>query len=235
MARAKLTVNEISIKVEKGLKSKTIPTKSDQVILQLIQSKSIDKFTEVDLKKLKNKYNNIIKKERLENRLEYICSIKKEDRSSIENDIVEYSGYENPFFQNEEKMKISLKMLINYIRKIPDEIKLLAHNEIKNSINNTYKQKDQKVKRKKKENHEKFFLGGVLLSFLKTHNPESNYLDITLAMIKLHLTKNYFDKENLLDSEINEFNFSENGIKFNEKKNVILSDPKNPFSKSSKN
>ena len=43
--------------------------------------------------------------------------------------------------------------------------------------------------------------------------------------------KNYFRKELFLESEIKEFKFSEQGRSFNDKKNVILSDPKNPFKK----
>ena len=41
--------------------------------------------------------------------------------------------------------------------------------------------------------------------------------------------KNYFRKELFLESETKEFKFSEQGRNFNDKKNAILSDPKNPF------
>lgn len=58
-----------------------------------------------------------------------------------------------------------------------------------------------------------------------------NYLENTLKMIELYQTKNYFRKELFLESEIKEFKFSEQGRSFNDKKNVILSDPKNPFKK----
>ena len=120
-------------------------------------------------------------------------------------------------------------MLKNYNKKIPDEIKQKAHHEIKKSLNNSYKQRDQKIKNMKKENHEKFFLGSVLISFLKSKDVEMNYLDITLKMIELYQTKNYFSRKVFSEYEINEFKFSEQGRKFNDKKNAILSDPKNPF------
>ena len=122
-------------------------------------------------------------------------------------------------------------MLKNYNRKIPAEIKQKAHNEIKKTLNNSYKQRDHKIKDRKKENHEKFFLGSVLISFFKSQNIEMNYLDITLKMIELYQTKDYFKKELFLESEIKEFKFSEAGRNFNDKKNIILSDPNNPFKK----
>ena len=154
---------------------------------------------------------------------------KKSDRSDIEKDIVDFSGYEDLSSQTDERLKIALRMLKNYNKKIPDEIKQKAHHEIKKSLNNSYKQRDQKIKNMKKENHEKFFLGSVLISFLKSKDVEMNYLDITLKMIELYQTKNYFSRKVFSEYEINEFKFSEQGRKFNDKKNAILSDPKNPF------
>lgn len=103
--------------------------------------------------------------------------------------------------------------------------------KLKKTLNNSYKQRDHKIKDRKKENHEKFFLGSVLISFFKSQNIEMNYLDITLKMIELYQTKDYFKKELFLESEIKEFKFSEAGRNFNDKKNIILSDPNNPFKK----
>ena len=60
---------------------------------------------------------------------------------------------------------------------------------------------------------------------------EMNYLENTLKMIELYQTKDYFKKELFLESKIKEFKFSEAGRNFNDKKNVILSDPNNPFKK----
>ncbi|NUG66186.1 hypothetical protein HUN37_22570, partial [Acinetobacter bereziniae] len=147
----------------------------------------------------------------------------------IEKDIVDFSGYEDHFSQTDERLKIALRMLKNYNRKIPAEIKQKAHNEIKKTLNNSYKQRDHKIKDRKKENHEKFFLGSVLISFFKSQNIEMNYLENTLKMIEFYQTKDYFRKELFSKSEIEQFKFSEQGRNFNDKKNVILSDPKNPF------
>ena len=99
------------------------------------------------------------------------------------------------------------------------------------AFHSSYRQVKQKIKDRKQENHEKFFLGSVLISFFKSQNIEMNYLENTLKMIELYQIKNYFRKELFLESEIKEFKFSEQGRSFNDKKNVILSDPKSPFKK----
>ena len=229
MARARLTVDEMILSVEKHLKQIARRTHSDELILQLIRSKTANQFTEEDIKNLRNKYHKVLELNRLEEVMDTICSIKKSDRSDIEKDIVDFSGYEDHFSQTDERLKIALRMLKNYNRKIPAEIKQKAHNEIKKTLNNSYKQRDHKIKDRKKENHEKFFLGSVLISFFKSQNIEMNYLENTLKMIELYQTKDYFRKELFSKSEIEQFKFSEQGRSFNDKKNVILSDPKNPF------
>ncbi|WP_088458523.1 hypothetical protein [Acinetobacter soli] len=229
MARVKLTVNEITLRVEKHLRQIAKRTHSDELVLQLIQSKPVNQFTEEDIRKLKNKDHKILELNRLAELMDSICTIAKSDRSEIENDIVDFSRYEDSSSQTDERLTIALKMLKNYNRKTPNEIKQKAHNEIKKSLNNSYKQRDQKIKDKKRENHEKFFLGSALISFFKSQNIEMNYLDITLKMIELYQTKNYFSREFFSEYEINKFKFSEIGRNFNDKKNAILSDPKNPF------
>ena len=229
MARTRLTVDEMILSVEKHLKQIARRTHSDELILQLIRSKTANQFTEEDIKNLRNKYHKVLELNRLEEVMDTICSIKKSDRSDIEKDIVDFSGYEDPFSQTDERLKIALRMLKNYNRRVPDLIKQKAHDEIKNSFHSSYRQVKQKIKDRKQENHEKFFLGSVLISFFKSQNIEMNYLENTLKMIELYQTKNYFRKELFLESEIKEFKFSEQGRSFNDKKNAILSDPKNPF------
>ena len=229
MARTRLTVDEMILSVEKHLKQIARRTHSDELILQLIRSKTANQFTEEDIKNLRNKYHKILELNRLAELMDSICTIAKGDRSDIENDIVFFSGYEDPFSQTDERLKIALRMLKNYNRRVPDLIKQKAHDEIKNSFHSSYRQVKQKIKDRKQENHEKFFLGSVLISFFKSQNIEMNYLENTLKMIELYQIKNYFRKELFLESEIKEFKFSEAGINFNNKKNAILSDPKNPF------
>ena len=231
MGRTRLTVDEIILSVETYLRQIAKRTHSDELILQLIRSKTANQFTEEDIKNLRNKYHKVLELNRLEEVMDTICSIKKSDRSDIEKDIVDFSGYEDHFSQTDERRKIALKMLRNYNRRVPDSIKQKAHDEIKNSFHSSYRQEKQKIKDRKQENHEKFFLGSVLISFFKSQNNEMNYLENTLKMIELYQTKNYFRKELFLESEIKEFKFSEQGRSFNDKKNVILSDPKNPFKK----
>ncbi|HAV4997710.1 TPA: hypothetical protein JIY88_11900 [Acinetobacter nosocomialis] len=229
MARTRLTVDEIILSVETYLKQIARRTHSDESILQLIRSKTANQFTEEDIKNLRNKYHKVLELNRLEEVMDTICSIKKSDRSDIEKDIVDFSGYEDHFSQTDERLKIALRMLKNYNRRVPDLIKQKAHDEIKNSFHSSYRQVKQKIKDRKQENHEKFFLGSVLISFFKSQNIEMNYLENTLKMIELYHIKNYFRKELFLESEIKEFKFSEQGRSFNDKKNAILSDPKNPF------
>ena len=85
MARARLTVDEIILSVEKHLKQIARRTRSDELILQLIQSKTANQFTEEDIKKLRNKHHKVLELNRLEEVMDAICSIKKSDRSDIEN------------------------------------------------------------------------------------------------------------------------------------------------------
>ncbi len=195
MARTRLTVDEMILSVEKHLKQIARRTHSDELILQLIRSKTANQFTEEDIKNLRNKYHKVLELNRLEEVMDTICSIKKSDRSDIEKDIVDFSGYEDHFSQTDERLKIALRMLKNYNRRVPDLIKQKAHDEIKNSFHSSYRQVKQKIKDRKQENHEKFFLGSVLISFFKSQNIEMNYLENTLKMIELYQIKNYFRKE----------------------------------------
>ena len=229
MGRTRLTVDEIILSVETYLRQIAKRTHSDELILQLIRSKTANQFTEEDIKNLRNKYHKVLELNRLEEVMDTICSIKKSDRSDIEKDIVDFSGYEDPFFQTDERLKIALRMLKNYNRRVPDLIKQKAHDEIKNSFHSSYRQEKQKIKDRKQENHEKFFLGSVLISFFKSQNIEMNYLENTLKMIELYQTKDYFRKELFSKSEIEQFKLSEKGRDFNNKKNVILLDHNNPF------
>ena len=229
MARTRLTVDEIILSVETYLRQIARRTHSDELVLQLIQSKPVNQFTEEDIIKLKNKYHKVLELQKLEKLIDSICSIKKSDRSDIEKDIVDFSGYEDLSSQTDERLKIALKMLRNYNRRVPDLIKQKAHDEIKNSFHSSYRQVKQKIKDRKQENHEKFFLGSVLISFFKSQNIEMNYLENTLKMIELYQTKDYFRKELFSKSEIEQFKLSEKGRDFNNKKNVILLDHNNPF------
>ena len=86
MARVKLTVNEITLRVEKNLKQIARRTRSDELVLQLIQSKTENQFTEEDTKRLKNKYHKILELQKIEKLMDSISAIEKRNRSFIEND-----------------------------------------------------------------------------------------------------------------------------------------------------
>jgi hypothetical protein len=77
MARARLTVDEIILSVEKHLKQIARRTHSDELILQLIRSKTANQFTEEDIKNLRNKYHKVLELNRLEELMDSICTIKK--------------------------------------------------------------------------------------------------------------------------------------------------------------
>ena len=72
-------------------------------------------------------------------------------------------------------------------------------------------------------------MGGTLLSLLKLNNIDDDPLDILFNIMKLYLMQNYFNKEVFSDIEINEFNISEGGREFNNKKNSIFLNLNNPF------
>ena len=77
MARTRLTVDEMILSVEKHLKQIARRTHSDELILQLIRSKTANQFTEEDIKNLRNKYHKVLELNRLEEVMDTICSIKK--------------------------------------------------------------------------------------------------------------------------------------------------------------
>ena len=60
MVRARLTVDEMILSVEKHLKQIARRTHSDELILQLIRSKTANQFTEEDIKNLRNKYHKVL-------------------------------------------------------------------------------------------------------------------------------------------------------------------------------
>ncbi len=118
-------------------------------------------------------------------------------------------------------------MLDNYMSKLPDDIKIKIHQNILDTDDAL--EKKQNIKKRNKDNHQKFFIGGTLLSLLKSNNIDDDQLDILFKIMKLYLMQDYFNKEIFSDKEINEFNISEGGREFNNKKNSILLNLNNPF------
>ena len=118
-------------------------------------------------------------------------------------------------------------MLDNYMSKLPDNIKIKIHQNILDTDDALEKQKN--TKKRNRENHKKFFIGGTLLSLLKLNNIDDDPLEILFEIMKLHLIHDYFDRKSFNTEEINEFNISETGREFNNKKNSILLKLNNPF------
>ena len=119
-------------------------------------------------------------------------------------------------------------MLENYMSNLPGDIKINIHQNILAADNDDLERK-QKVKNKKMKDHKKFFLGATFLSFFNLYEIDDDPIEVLFEMIKLHLMHDYFEKKFLSSSEINEFNISEIGREFNNKKNSILINPNNPF------
>ena len=111
--------------------------------------------------------------------------------------------------------------------KLPDDIKIKIHQNILDTDDAL--EKKQNIKKRNKDNHQKFFIGGTLLSLLKSNNIDDDQLDILFKIMKLYLMQDYFNKDFFSETEINEFNISETGREFNNKKNSILLNLNNPF------
>ncbi len=118
-------------------------------------------------------------------------------------------------------------MLDNYMSKLPENMKIKIHQNILDTDDALDKQ--QNIKKRNRENHQKFFIGGTLLSLLKLNNIDDDPLDLLFKIIKLHLMQDYFNKEVFSDTELSEFNISDIGREFNNKKNAISLNLNNPF------
>ena len=96
-------------------------------------------------------------------------------------------------------------------------------------LTSAFKKELKNIKKRNKDNHQKFFIGGTLLSLLKLNNNDDDPIDILFEIMKLYLMHDYFERKSFNTEEINEFNTSENGREFNNKKNSILLNLNNPF------
>lgn len=119
------------------------------------------------------------------------------------------------------------KMLDNYMSKLPDDIKIKIHQNILDTDDAL--EKKQNIKKRNRENHQKFFIGGTLLSLLKLNNNDDDPIDILFEIMKLYLMHDYFERKSFNTEEINEFSTAETGREFNNKKNSILLNLNNPF------
>lgn len=234
MARRKMTNFEIYSKVKYYLNDISTKNHSDELILKSIRSKDINKlnpdsFNEQEIKYLKKIYKKFMESKKLDTELENIYYIPKEDLSLIETDILNLVGERDKTIESEEKRQIIIKMIKNYRKSIPEELKLKAHQNIINTSKYIKKEQYIKIRNKKLEAHKKFFIGGTFLSFLDLDEHNDNPLEILFEAMKLYHMQKYFDKNLLSDHEVDEFNISEIGRNFSNKKNSIILIPNNPF------
>ena len=147
--------------------------------------------------------------------------------TKIERDILDYSYFGEDVPPVLEHYFLAEKMLDNYMSKLPENMKIKIHQNILDTDDALDKQ--QNIKKRNKDNHQKFFIGGTLLSPLKLNNIDDDPIDILFEIMKLYLMHDYFDRKSFNVEEINEFNISEIGREFNNKKNSILLNLNNPF------
>ena len=155
--------------------------------------------------------------------------LEKDDHhiTKIERDILDYSYIKEVVPPVLEHYFLAEKMLDNYMSKLPNKIKIKIHQNILDTDDAL--EKKQNIKKRNRENHQKFFIGGTLLSLLKLNNNDDDPIDILFEIMKLYLMHDYFERKSFNTEEINEFSTSETGREFNNKKNSILLNLNNPF------
>ncbi|WP_425919408.1 hypothetical protein [Acinetobacter sp. TSRC1-2] len=201
--------------------------KSHFTVLKLIDQKDLKDLTHKEILLLKKTYQYIQKRIKIN---EVLVTIYRKDPNkitTIEKDILDYSYIEEVIPPVIEHYRVAEKMLENYMSNLPPDMKINIHQNILAADNDL--EKKQKVKDKKMKDHKKFFIGATFLSFFNLYGIDDDPLETLFEMVKLHLMHDYFGKDLLSDAEINEFNISEIGREFNNKKNSILINPNNPF------
>ena len=201
--------------------------KSHFTVLKLIDEKDLKDLSHEEILILKKTYQYTKKRIKINKVLVKIEKKDPNEITTIEKDILDYSYRKEVIPSVIEHYRLAEKMLENYMSNLPDEIKINIHQNILSADNEV--EKKQKVKDKKMKDHKKFFIGATFLSFFNLYGINDDPLEILFEMVKLHLMHDYFGKDLLSDAEINEFNISEIGREFNNKKNSILINPNNPF------
>lgn len=220
MPKIKLTDHDILKKVKNALEVKEKLTQSDEAILNIIKSKTLDDFTDQDKKNLKNKYHTVLKIQRLQKVLDDLYAIDSNDRTQIENDIIQYHRYEKNLSADNTTFRITNALLKNYKKRISEDLKLQAHYTI---IKNRDKQINEKIKAKKYYNYKKFLYGYTYIEFFNSlQNISSDIFDTLFDMMKTYAMKHYFEKELFSEEEIKQYNYSKEGRSFNERKNIAI-------------
>ena len=227
MSRTALTTQDHINSIEYFAMNNATFESSHYDVIQLIEQKKLGELSDKEKQLIRKTYIYTKKRKTYDNKLLFISKKDPKSITKIERDILDYSYFGEVVPPVLEHYFLAEKMLDNYMSKLPDNIKVKIHQNILDTDDALEKQKN--TKKRNRENHKKFFIGGTLLSLLKLNNIDDDPLEILFEIMKLHLIHDYFDRKSFNTEEINEFSTSETGREFNNKKNSILLNLNNPF------
>lgn len=227
MSRIALTTQDHIYSIEYFAMNNPAFEKTHYDVIQLIEQKKLGELSDKEKQLIRKTYLYTKKRKTYDNKLLFISKKDPKSITKIERDILDYSYIKEVVPPVLEHYFLAEKMLDNYMSKLPDNIKIKIHQNILETDDALDKQ--QNIKKRNRENHQKFFIGGTLLSLLKLNNIDDDPLDLLFKIIKLHLMQDYFNKEVFSDTELSEFNISDIGREFNNKKNAISLNLNNPF------
>ena len=227
MSRTALTTQDHINSIEYFAMNNATFESSHYDVIQLIEQKKLGELSDKEKQLIRKTYLYTKKRKTYDNKLLFISKKDPNSITKIERDILDYSYFGEDIPPVLEHYFLAEKMLDNYMSKLPDDIKIKIHQNILDTDDAL--EKKQNIKKRNKDNHQKFFIGGTLLSLLKSNNIDDDQLEILFKIMKLYLMQDYFNKEIFSDKEINEFSTSETGREFNNKKNSILLNLNNPF------
>ena len=227
MSRTALTTQEHINSIEYFAMNNRAFESSHYDVIQLIEQKKLGELSDKEKQLIRKTYLYTKKRKTYDNKLLFISKKDPNSITKIERDILDYSYFGEDVPPVLEHYFLAEKMLDNYMSKLPDDIKIKIHQNILDTDDAL--EKKQNIKKRNKDNHQKFFIGGTLLSLLKSNNIDDDPLEFLFKTMKIYLMQDYFNKDFFSDIEINEFNISDIGREFNNKKNAISLKLNNPF------
>jgi len=227
MSRTALTTQDHINSIEYFAMNNATFESSHYDVIQLIEQKKLGELSDKEKYLLKKTYQYINRRIKYNEILTLILEKDDHHITKIERDILDYSYIKEVVPPVLEHYFLAEKMLDNYMSKLPDNIKIKIHQNI--LATDDALEKQQNIKKRNRDNHQKFFIGGTLLSLLKLNNNDDDPIDILFEIMKLYLMHDYFERKSFNTEEINEFSTSETGREFNNKKNSILLNLNNPF------
>lgn len=227
MSRTALTTQDHINSIEYFTMNNPVFESSHYDVIQLIEQKKLGELSNKEKDLLKKTYRYINKRIKYNKVLMLILKKDPNSITKIERDILDYSYFKEDVPPVLEHYFLAEKMLDNYMSKLPENIKIRIHQNILDT--DDVLEKQQNAKKRNRENHQKFFIGGTLLSLLKLNNIDDDPLEFLFKTVKLYLMQDYFRKDFFSDIEINEFNISDIGRELSNKKNEIILNLNNPF------